>query len=162
MTWTYSGTCTTGDCGVVPTITGTVTGDPTVVPPPDELGQLLNIIGDLTSYSFTLGTYHFSGSTALGSYQLDASGNIIGGAMVFGNFLQLDLVGVGVASWAFTDIDCVFLDQGCRKTVDAAGIGSYALDPSVPEPGSLSLLAAGLIAVGLLRRPGKRARATLR
>src|ERR1700754_3517207 len=76
MTWNYSGVCTSGDCSVVPTITGTLVGDPTLLGGNQDLTEFL-LIGELISYNFTIGGYQFSGSDALGNYRLDGSGNIV-------------------------------------------------------------------------------------
>jgi PEP-CTERM motif len=146
MTWNYSGVCTSGDCSVVPTITGTLVGDPTTLGGNQDLTELL-LIGELISYNFTIGGYHFSGSDALGNYRLDGSGNIVDGSMSFGSLgLHLTIGDVSDAKWSFDN--CVFIFCG----VEASGSGSYRRATSVTEPTTLSLLGLGLLAFGLARR----------
>lgn len=146
MTWNYSGTCSVGDCSAVPSITGTLSGNSASYGNPNELGQLF-YIGEVSSYTFNIGGSTYSGSNALGSYNLDAAGNIIGGAMqFFGNFFQLDL-SVGAFSWTFSDDK-----PGYRYDIDASGYGSYTKATQVPEPALLSVLGIGLLGFSLMRR----------
>jgi len=156
MTWTYAGTCTGGDCDVIPTVGGTINGNPTVLPPFNQLDEPLFSAGDLTSYSFSIGSLVLSGTgaTAWGSYDLDASGNIVGGEMLFGELFQLRFLGVGSATWAFVN---------GLSGHNAAGSGGYTVNGSaptaVPEPGALSLLGLGLVVLGVaVRRRVGRAR----
>ena len=144
MTWNYSGACTSGDCDEVPSVTGSLTGDPTLLGEPDFLSEI--IFGEVLSYNFWFGSHNISGSGAIGEYRLDANRNIIGGSMLFGN-LSLSFADVGAGSWSFFDIDCS--RHGCDVT-DAEGTGSYAR--AVPEPATLSLLGLGLLGFGLIRR----------
>ncbi|HET9445048.1 MAG TPA: PEP-CTERM sorting domain-containing protein, partial [Steroidobacteraceae bacterium] len=104
------------------------------------------LFGELTSYSFTLGGYHFSGTRGQGSYDLDGSGNIVGGSMIFANLFALDFLDVGGAQW--TILDCNLFKCGSG----AAGTGSYTRTRAVPEPGTLSLLGLSLIGLGMMRR----------
>jgi hypothetical protein len=149
MTWTYTGACDAGDCDVVPSITGSLSGDPGILWPYDELNEVL--IGDVTSYDFWIGSYHLSGNVALGSYQLDGAGNITGGSMTFGDLATLEFLGVGTGRWTFSDSSCFLIF--CRTDVEASGSGSYARVTSVPEPATLSLLGLGLLGLGVARRP---------
>jgi hypothetical protein len=142
ITWNYSGVCTHGDCDEVPTISGTLTGDPTINPPANELSEFI-FNGEVASYSFTLGSYEISGTSAVGTYILDAAGNIVSGSMLFGDIFKLDFLNVGALTWTFVD------DLGFGDT--ASGIGGYTR-VGVPEPGMLSLLGLGLLAFGLARR----------
>jgi hypothetical protein len=108
------------------------------------------LFGDLTSYSFTIGSYSFSGSRGLGSYILNSSGNIVGGTMVFGNILALEFLDVGSASWSFLD------ENLFRRDVEAYGTGGYSTTVSVPEPGPLGALGFGLLALAIgIRRSRK-------
>lgn len=149
MTWTYTGVCDKGDCSIIPSITGSLSGDPTTVWPNDQLNEFL--IGDVTSYSFTFGGYTLSGTSASGSYQLDGAGNIIGGTMTFGDLARLEFLDVGSARWSFTDSSCFLIF--CSTDVSASGSGSYSRATAVPEPATLSLLGLGLLGLGLARRP---------
>lgn len=145
-TWVYSGACEWGDCGTVSGVSGTLTGDPALVPPSSEINEYA-LFGDLISYSFTIGSYTFSGSSGLGTYYLDDAGNISGGNMSFGNLLALEFLGVGSATWSLLDVN-VF-----SRSVEAGGSGSYATVPTaVAEPHSMALLGLGLIALGFARR----------
>ncbi len=145
VTWTYDGVCTAGDCDVIPSISGTLAGDPASLGNPSALSEYI-LFGELTSYSFTVGGYHFSGTRGEGSYDLDAAGNIVGGSMIFANLFALDFLGVGSAHW--TILDCNLF--GCSK--GATGDGSYTRTTAVPEPATLSLLGLGLLAIGFARR----------
>jgi len=148
--WTYAGICTSGDCADVPTVAGTISGDPTSFWPSDELNSYA-LFGDLTSWSFTIGSYAFSGTNAAGTYVLDASGNIVGGSMTFGSLLALDFLSIGKAAWSFVDTDCKFF-VGCYKDVEASGSGGYTNATAVPEPGILYLIGSGLLALAWLPR----------
>lgn len=150
MTWNYTGACTAGDCDVVPSVTGTLSGDPELLWPNDQLDQIV-VFGDVTSYSFTIGSYVYSGSSALGNYQLDSSGNIVGGSMTFGDLFSLEFLDLGSATWSFSDTDCRFFIF-CGKVVEASGAGGYSTVTAVPEPAMLSLLGFGLMAFGFVRR----------
>ena len=41
MTEDYTGVCTTGDCGVVPSVTGTLSGDSGLFGPDNEINEYL-------------------------------------------------------------------------------------------------------------------------
>jgi hypothetical protein len=145
MTWNYSGVCTSGDCNVVPSITGTLAGDPDLFGSSNELNEYL-LFGDLTSYSFTIGSYSFSGSRGVGSYILNGSGNIVGGTMTFGDILALEFLGVGSATWSFLD------ENLFSRDVRAYGTGGYSNTVAVPEPGMLTLLGFGLLGLAFAMR----------
>jgi hypothetical protein len=149
MTWNYAGVCTAGDCSDVPVITGTISGDPALSGPSNQLNEYL-LFGDLFSYSFTIGSQTVSGTSGLGTYTLDATGNIIGGSMSFGNLFSLDFLDVGGATWSFKDTDCRFLIL-C-STIEASGTGGYSRVASVPEPATLGLLGLGLLGIAVTRR----------
>jgi hypothetical protein len=153
MTWNYSGVCKGGDCSDVPTITGTLIGDPTRRGDPNELNDPLFSAGDLTSYDFYFGDHHISGNDAFGTYTLDALGNITGGSMTFGNLFALQLLDVG-STWSLSYFDCG--RHGCSN-IDASGAGSYTSANSVPvpEPTTLSLLGLGLLVTGFVARRRK-------
>jgi hypothetical protein len=151
MTWNYSGSgsCGDGDDYGACSITGTLTGDPTVNGGANDLTELL-FTNEVSSFSFQIRDafdtllYSTSGSNPFGSYSL-TGGNITGGSMFFGG---LDL-SVGAWSWEIFDIDC----EGFRCTVlDGEGSGAYTLATAVPEPATLSLLGLGLLGFGLIRR----------
>ena len=82
ITWNYSGVCLSGDCSEVPSVSGTLTGDPSLFGDPDYLSEF--IIGEVLSYSFSFGSHVISGTGAIGKYQLNANRDIIGGSMIFG------------------------------------------------------------------------------
>src|SRR5262245_24614925 len=91
ITWTYAGVCTAGDCDDIPSISGTLAGDPALLGNPSSLSEFI-LFGELTSYSFNVGGYSFSGTRGEGSYDLDAAGNIVGGSMTFANLFALDFL----------------------------------------------------------------------
>jgi hypothetical protein len=146
-TWNYSGVCNSGNCGVIPTITGSLSGDPSLEGSANELSQFF-LFGELTSYAFQLGSYSYSGSSAVGSYNLDAAGNIIGGSMVFGEvgLFSLELLDLGAFKWSFKDENLFGSD------FRASGTGSYAKATSVPEPAILSMLGLSLLGFAFARR----------
>src|SRR5688572_4835510 len=94
MTWTYSGTCSWGNCEDVPSISGSLSADPQSYGDDDEINEFA-LFGDLIGYSFTVGDYTFSGSSGLGTYFLDSTGNITGGSMIFANLFALEFLDVG-------------------------------------------------------------------
>ena len=153
MSWNYSGVCLAGDCSDVPSITGSLVGDPTLFGSPGELNEYV-VLGDLFSYSFNIGSYQFNGTRGSGSYTLDAGGNIVGGTMTFGDLVSLEFLDVGSATWHIKDTDCklIFI---CRTDTEAWGSGGYTTT-RVPEPASLGLLGMGLLAAGAaLRRKAR-------
>jgi hypothetical protein len=155
MTWSYTGTCTAGDCGVISSITGTLSGDPAAVFPADRLTHAL-LFGELTSFSWTLGSYSYSGTMAVGEYRLDPAGNIVSGSMLFGDAFALEFLDVGSARWSFLDFDLTcggFLGLDCKTSkIEASGTGSYRRVVAVPEPSLLSMIALGLLGVGFAAR----------
>jgi len=142
MSWTYSGTCSWGDCSDVPSISGSISADPTLWGSDDAINEYA-LVGDLISYSFTFGGSTYTGSSGLGSYYLDSMGNITGGSMSFGNLFTFEVV--GSSSWS---IGGLFADA-------AGGSGSYT---SVPEPGTLGLFGLALLGAGLGARRRKAAK----
>lgn len=152
MNWTYSGTCTWGDCAEVPSISGSLSADPQSYGAGNEINEYA-LFGDLISYSFTLGSYSFSGNTGLGTYLLDGAGNIVGGTMKFGDLVALEFLDVGSAKWSILDVDCRWFS--CGTSVEAGGKGGYAKVAAVPEPATLGLMGLGLLGTGFLARRRK-------
>ena len=109
-TWDYFGVCTAGDCSVVGSLTGTLTGDPATYSAGNEINEFFDLdefalVGDLTNWTFTLGGYTLSGDHALGTYNLDSAGNIVSGTMLFGDLFALEFLDVGSGRWTFSGTD---------------------------------------------------------
>jgi len=155
MTWTYSGTCSWGNCDDVPSISGSLSANPQSYGDDDEINEYA-LFGDLIGYSFTVGDYTFSGTSGLGTYFLDSAGNITGGSMIFANLFALEFLSVGDATWSIVDTDCRIFS--CRVN-EAGGSGAYTnTSVSVPEPGTLGLFGLALLGAGLGARRRKTAK----
>lgn len=147
--WSYSGTCAWGNCDEIPTITGSLWADPERFGSSNEINEFV-IGGDLIAYSFTLGDYTFTGSAGLGTYILDAVGNIVGGSMTFSNLFSLEFLDVGHASWTIIDKDCYWFSCSVNT---AGGAGGYTNNSvPVPEPGTLGLFGLALLGAGAAAR----------
>jgi len=150
MTWSYSGTgsCTVGCSGAV-NVSGTITGNPTI------LNSSLLSGFELSTWSFAISgaiSESYSGVFALGDYSLGAGGAITGGSMVFGDLFQLEFLNAGATTWSFTDYAWYITPTWNQVTRSASGNGGYN---QVREPGSLALLGGGLLVLGLMRRRRK-------
>ncbi|HMN42997.1 MAG TPA: PEP-CTERM sorting domain-containing protein [Povalibacter sp.] len=152
MNWTYSGTCSWGNCEDVPSIAGSLWADPQSYGSGNEINEYA-LFGDLIGYTFTVGEYSFSGTAGLGTYYLDSAGNITGGSMIFANLFALEFLDVGGATWSILDTDCRLFS--CREN-EAGGSGAYTnTSVSVPEPGTLGLFGLALLGAGLGTRRRK-------
>lgn len=124
---------TTGTLGGTLTISLTETGFTATTGP---TGFISSITGNYTNSSAVMNTYFDSSNTPFGTGTLIASG-------LFNNQSSFVILPPITGTYSLTEILTVTAGANSLTSIDAAIIDA-------PEPGSLSLLAAGLLGLGAL------------